>query len=118
MILAPIIVIFAGYTAASYGYILMRSWEIPFRAWISPLHSYQWPADGSPPPQMPEGQLWPGGAVAPGTLTATPPAGVSPGLWAQIRSDVIPCLLEGGFKCIPGSVGTAGSNLIKKLFGI
>lgn len=114
MILAPIIVIFAGYTAASYGLILMKSWEIPFRAWVSPLHPYQWPADGSPPPKMPAGQLLPGGAIAGGGgISATPPPGVTPSTWEQF----LECLSRGGL-CTPGQYLNIGGGVLKKLFGI
>lgn len=113
MILAPIVVIFLGYTGASYGIVLMKSWEIPFRAWISPLHPYQWPADGSAPPTMPEGQLFPGGAIAPGGESATPPPGVSPSAWQQFLA----CLARGGL-CTPSEYGSIGGGILKKLFGI
>ena len=111
MIVAPIVVIFLGYTAASYGYVLMRSWEIPFRAWISPLHPYQYPQGG--PPKMPDGQLFPGGPVAAGTESATPPAGVSPAVWTQI----ITCLSRGGL-CTPSELRSIGGAAISKLFGL
>lgn len=114
MIVAPIIVMFLGYTAGSYGIVLMKSWEIPFRSWISPLHPYQWPVDGSSPPVMPEGQLFPGGPIAPGTLTAEQrPPGISPPVWTQI----ITCLSRGGL-CTPSELGSIGGGILKKLFGI
>lgn len=57
-------VIFAGYTVASYGWVLLRGWDIPLREWISPLHPYQWPGGGAAPPTIPGSQLFPTGVSA------------------------------------------------------
>ena len=111
MIVVPLVIIFAGYTAASYGIVLMKSWEIPFRVWISPLHPYQWPAGG--PQKMPDGQLLPGGAVAAGTETGPPPAGVTQATWTK----VLECLSHGGL-CTPSQYGAIAGPILKKLFGI
>ncbi len=55
-----ILVIFAGYTVASYGYVLVRGWNIPFRQWVSPLDPYQWPGKkGALPPAVPRTSVWP-----------------------------------------------------------
>ena len=113
MILAPIIVIFTGYTAASYGIVLMKSWEITFRSWVSPLHPYQWPADGSAPQPMPDGQLFPGGPVALSTESSTPPPGVSSTTWEKF----LECLAQGGL-CTPSQYAGIGGGILKKLFGI
>jgi hypothetical protein len=50
-----ILVIFGGYTIASYGWVLLRGWDITAKQWIDPLHPYQW--DLKP---VPKGQLFPG----------------------------------------------------------
>lgn len=55
---AGIIVIFAGYTIASYGICLLRDYDIPFRQWINPLNPFQWPARGSVP-KIPGSQVLP-----------------------------------------------------------
>ena|SRR5215472_1042607 len=51
-----ILVAFAGYTVMSYGYVLIRGWDIPFRNWIDPLHPWIWA--GTPAP-IPPGQVLP-----------------------------------------------------------
>jgi hypothetical protein len=45
---AGIIVAFAGYALASYGWVLLQGWDITLRQWMSPLHPYQFPASGKP----------------------------------------------------------------------
>jgi hypothetical protein len=54
---AAIIILFAGYTVASYGYVLVRGWNVPWRGWVDPLHAYQFPAAG--PGAIPPGQVFP-----------------------------------------------------------
>jgi len=75
------VAIFSGYTVASYGWVLLKGWDIPFRAWVSPLHPYTWPADGAAPPPVPASQLFPSSAstaastdAASGGGAATPAA--------------------------------------------
>ena len=55
---AAILVMFAGYTVASYGYVLLRGWDIGWRDWVDPLHAYQWPAGGVPD-TIPPGRVFP-----------------------------------------------------------
>jgi hypothetical protein len=52
-------VIWAGYAVTSYGWILLRGWDIPFREWVSPLHPYTWPSGKQNPPTVPAGQVFP-----------------------------------------------------------
>jgi hypothetical protein len=66
-----IITIFAGYTIASYGVVLLKGWDITWRQWISPLNPWQW--SGTPPP-IPTGQVFPGGKGSSSGATAAPPA--------------------------------------------
>jgi hypothetical protein len=69
-----IIIMFAGYAVASYGVVLLRGWNIPWRGWVDPLHAWTWPADGSAPPPIPPTQVWPDSArtatLAAGTATS------------------------------------------------
>jgi hypothetical protein len=58
----PIIVAFAGYSLMSYGFVLIKGWDITFREWMSPLTPYQFPA-GKIPTVAP-GQIFPTGASA------------------------------------------------------
>ena len=55
---AAIIAIFAGYTVASYGVILVKGWDVPWRKWINPVDPWQWPASG-PVPKIPPTRLLP-----------------------------------------------------------
>ena len=52
------LLVFAAYTFGGYGYVLVRGWDIPFRAWVSPLHPYTWPSGA--PPLIPDYQIFPG----------------------------------------------------------
>jgi hypothetical protein len=49
----------AGYAVMSYGYVLIKGWNITFREWVSPLNTYQWPPSGANPPTIPQGRVWP-----------------------------------------------------------
>ncbi len=61
--------IFTGYSVSSYGVILLKGWDIPFRSWISPLNPWQWPAGGAVP-LIPATRLFP---------TSTPSAAANVG---------------------------------------
>lgn len=61
--------LWAGYAVTSWGFVLVKGWDITFREWVSPLHPYQWPASGNPP-KIPQGKVWP---VATGTVAAAGP---------------------------------------------
>lgn len=76
---AAILVTFAGYAIASYGYVLLQGWDIPWRGWIDPLHAYVWPSSGLPDP-IPAGQVFPNqgnlqltAAATTGGATPAPP---------------------------------------------
>lgn len=60
--------IFAGYSVGSYGWVLLRGYDIPLRAWFSPLHPYTWPS--GTPPTIPDTQLFPGSSQASTTSTS------------------------------------------------
>jgi hypothetical protein len=56
-----ILVVFGGYTVASYGWILLQGYDITFKQWIDPLHPLTtWPAKGS----VTAGSVFPTGAAA------------------------------------------------------
>lgn len=59
--LVPVLLIFGGYSLASYGWVLLQGWDIPARQWFSPLHPYQFTA-GQEPAKVPAGQVFPGAA--------------------------------------------------------
>jgi hypothetical protein len=45
-----------GYSVSSWGYCLIRGYDVKFTDWINPAHPYQ----GWPPPQAPADQIIPG----------------------------------------------------------
>ena len=51
--------IFAGYAVASYGVVLLKGWDIPWRDWINPVHAWQWPASGTDIPKTPPTRILP-----------------------------------------------------------
>jgi hypothetical protein len=50
---ASILVLFAGYTVASYGVVLLKGYDVPWRNWVNPLKPYTWPTSGSIPQASP-----------------------------------------------------------------
>lgn len=79
------VIIIAGavgwYTVASYGWVLLKGYDIPFTEWISPLNPYQWPGKG-PVQTIPAGKLFPSKKTAASTAstggtTTLPPSQVS-----------------------------------------
>lgn len=62
--IVPMFMVVAGYTIGSYGYVLIKGWDISFREWVSPLNPYQWPAKGSQPPLAAPQSVFPLGAKA------------------------------------------------------
>jgi hypothetical protein len=68
------VVTFGAYTVGSYGWVLLKGWDIPLRAWVSPLNPYQWPKDGTEPDTIPPAQLFPTGKGSSwgGNITAPP----------------------------------------------
>jgi hypothetical protein len=54
---AGIAALFIGYTIASYGVVLMRGYDIPWKRWIDPLDPWQWPA--GTPKATPATQVFP-----------------------------------------------------------
>lgn len=65
---------FAAYSVGSYGWVLIKGFNITPRQWWSPLHPYTWPPGGTPDP-IPDTQLWPAAASQGGTASSGTPAG-------------------------------------------
>jgi hypothetical protein len=61
-------IVWLGYGTATWGWCLVRGYDVPLSGWFSPLHPFTWPADGNPGPVR-KGQIFPGGA--PGTACTT-----------------------------------------------
>lgn len=60
MIAPGMVLIFAGYALGSWGFCLVKGWNIPLRSWVSPLNPWQWPSGDVP--TVPPGQIMPGAA--------------------------------------------------------
>lgn len=56
-----LLVIFVAYTIASYGVVLLRGYDVPWKQWIDPLDPYQWPANV---PHIPPTQIFPSPAAS------------------------------------------------------
>lgn len=56
-------ILWGGYAIGSWGYVLVKGWNITLKEWVSPLHPYQWPAGGANPPKIPQGKVWPTSAA-------------------------------------------------------
>ena len=57
MILLPIALVFAGYSIASWGYVLVKGDNITLREWFSPLHPWSGPLDKNG--KVPQGSIFP-----------------------------------------------------------
>jgi hypothetical protein len=58
---AAILVVFTGYAVASYGYVLLRGWDITFKQWINPLDAFSWSGFDPTTDLVPSGQVFPSG---------------------------------------------------------
>ena len=45
---AAILAVFAGYAIGSYGVVLVKGWDVPWKQWINPLDPWQWPSGAVP----------------------------------------------------------------------
>lgn len=59
MIPAGMVITWLGYAVSSWGYCLLKGYDITFRHWVSPLHPYTWPKSGDPP-KIPPTSVLPG----------------------------------------------------------
>jgi len=67
------VVSFLGYGLGSWGWVLVRGYNITLREWFSPLHPYQGPLDGNG--TVPAGHIFPTG-----TKSAAPAPGAGSGI--------------------------------------
>lgn len=57
--------LWGGYAVASWGYLLIKGYNVSFRSWVSPLNPY---SGAWPPAKIPPGFIWP--HATGGTTTA------------------------------------------------
>lgn len=71
------LIIWAGYGIGSYGWVLLKGYNITGAQWFNPLHPFAW---SSNPGMVPAGQVFPGGGggtdVAGGGIPVKAPADV------------------------------------------
>ena len=65
-----LLVIFAGYSVGSYGYVLIRGFNITPRQWFDPLNTT--PPDWTPN-NVPSGQVFPGSGTSTSAQTTSAP---------------------------------------------
>ena len=56
MIALGMLVLYGGYAVGSWGYVLVKGYNITLWEWIDPLTVYKWP---SSPPKVPKGHIFP-----------------------------------------------------------
>ena len=44
--------LWAGYALSSWGWILLKGWDICLKEWVSPINPYQWPPPGADVPKI------------------------------------------------------------------
>lgn len=64
MLPVSMLLTFAGYGVGSYGWVLVKGYDISIRQWFSPLNPWTWPAPGHNTPRVPKGHIWPPGQAA------------------------------------------------------
>ena len=65
------IVTLSGYGLTSWGYCILKGWDIPLGAWFNPVHPWEWTKDNAAsPPLIPATQVNPSSSAK----TVSPPA--------------------------------------------
>jgi hypothetical protein len=62
---AGVLLLLGGYAVSSYGYVLIKGYNITAREWFSPLNPYKWPPVGATIPRVPQGFIFPTKSAAP-----------------------------------------------------
>ena len=72
------LIAWAGYAIGSYGWVLLKGYDIQLAAWLNPVHPFEW---ASNPGMVPAGQVFPGGGggAGEGSLGPVRPAGAGEG---------------------------------------
>lgn len=89
---AAIVLGFTAYTVYTWGYILIKGYNITLREWVTPLHPYSgtWP-----PAHVPPGSIFPtskggSGGGSPASTSATPAGKGSKGTGASQKQQAVP----------------------------
>jgi phage tail protein X len=70
------LLVWAGYGIASYGWVLVKGYDITMSSWFSPAGTFRWSAN---PGMVPQGQVFPSGAAGPGDVVGGSLGPVKPG---------------------------------------
>lgn len=62
MVAVGVLMAWAGYSIGTWGWILIKGWDIPLGSWVSPVNPYTWPKPPADPPLIPSSQLLPSAA--------------------------------------------------------
>lgn len=57
-----VIMTWASYAVGTWGWVLLKGYDITFRTWVNPLRPFIWPAGQVP--LIPGGQIWPSAPAA------------------------------------------------------
>jgi O-antigen ligase len=68
VIAVGMLVTWAGYGLASYGWNLLKGYDITFVEWFNPVKIYQW---NGKPGTVPVGQVFPGGTAVAAAASPT-----------------------------------------------
>lgn len=63
MLPVGMVLAFTGYGVTSWGYLLVKGYNITLRQWFSPLHPYTGPLNAAG--TVPSGQVFPAGKAKP-----------------------------------------------------
>lgn len=93
------VLLWAGYGVSSYGYVLVKGWNINVRQWFSPLNPYTWPK-GSVPCYTGSG-IFPSGNSSDNGPCGSAPSDISPYVSRELPSSG---------QCPPGFVRQVDSS--------
>lgn len=92
-------VVWFGYGVGSYGWVMLKGYDVTAGSWFSPLHPFAW---SSNPGYVPKGQVFPG--QAPGSGSGNTTSGTTSGA----GGDTSPLHGVGG---VGGALGDLGQGL-------
>ena len=81
MVAVAFALLWAGYSGGSWGWCLLRGYNVTLGQLVSPVHPYH---GGWPPGPIPDTQVWPSGRPGGTPADILGPGAVSPGTAQQI----------------------------------
>lgn len=77
MIAIAVIAMWGAYGVTTWGWILVKGYNITFADWFNPMRAYEW--TDKTPPSVPAGSLFPTSSGAPGISTSATGATIKAG---------------------------------------